>query len=138
MFDEGSCFWIETNIDKEGKWQGHFFVIILKCNQEKVVLINIDKIRGKKKYDATTIIHANEGNEFITEDSYVNYDLSEITDIDRIKNKFKERSAKPRGEMDKLIVQRICDGILKSDFTPREVREIFEDRLYSKLKDGLS
>jgi hypothetical protein len=134
MFEEGNCFWIETNLDREEKWQGHFFVIILKCDDERIIIVNIDKIRGKKKYDHTTIIHAGEGHEFITEDSYVNYDLSELTDIGRINTLLEQKLAKPKGEMNITIVHRICDGVLKSDFTPYEVREVFEDRLYNSIR----
>jgi len=133
MFEEGNCFWIETNLDRNGNLQGHFFILILKCDNEKIVLANIDKTRGKKRYDTTTILHAGEGHEFVVEESYVNYDFSELTTIDKITTMLENRTAAYRGVMDAAIVQRICDGILKSKFTPYEVREAFEDRLYKNL-----
>jgi hypothetical protein len=135
MFEEGNCFWIETNPDKEGRPQGHLFVLILKCDHERIVIVNIDKIRGKKKYDTTTIIRAGEGHEFIVEDSYVNYDRAELTDVGQLQTRMAEKSAKYKdGVMEIGVLERICAGVLISDFTPYEVREVFEDRLYKSMK----
>ncbi len=135
MFEEGNCFWIETNPDREGRPQGHFFVIILNCDGERIVIVNIDKIKGKKKYDTTTIIRAGEGHEFIVEDSYVNYDEAELTDIGHLQTKLNDKSAKHKdGLMEKDVLERINAGILKSDFTNYEVRDVFVDRLFKGIK----
>jgi hypothetical protein len=133
MFEEGNCFLIETNYDKDGYLQSHLFILILKDERERVVIVNIDKKRGKKKIDLTTILYAGEGHEFIKEESYVNYNFSELTDISTIKSKLSSKTAKHIGVFDKEVLQRVCDGVLKSDFTPYEVREAFEDRLFREI-----
>jgi hypothetical protein len=135
MFEEGNCFWIETNPDREGRPQGHFFVLIFRCDDERIVIVNIDKTKGKKKYDTTTIIYASEGHEFIIEDSYVNYDQAELTDIGHLQAKLDDKSAKHKdGLMEKDVFDRIYAGVLKSEFTNYEVREVFEDRLFKSIK----
>ncbi len=135
MFEEGNCFWIETNPDRGGRPQGHFYILILKCDKERIVIVNIDKIRGKKKYDPTTILHAGEGHEFIVEDSYVNYYYAELTDIGHLQAKLDDKSAVHKdGLMAKSVLRKICEGVLKSDYTNYEVRDVFEDLLYNNIK----
>jgi hypothetical protein len=135
MFAKGNCFWIETNPDEEGRPQGHFFVLICRCVDGRIVIVNVDKTKGKKKYDRTTILKSGEGHSFIKEESFVNYDEAEVTDIGSLQEKINDKTAKHKdGLMNPSVVDKICDGVLKSEFSNYEVREIFEDLLYASMK----
>ena len=78
MFQKGDCFLIETNKDNNGYIQSHFFITILEITEKEIVIVNIDKVRGKSVYDKTVILDAKEGHDFVTETSFVNYDLNII------------------------------------------------------------
>jgi hypothetical protein len=133
MFEKGDCFLIETNCDDFGCVQSHLFVTILEINENEIVLVNIDKTNGKSKYDNTVILKVNEGHEFITETSFVNYHFAYKETKESLESKIKEKIAKHKGTMCSEVVEKIKCGVLKSKKTPYEIRDIFEDMLYSEV-----
>ena len=133
MFQKGDCFLIETNKDNNGFIQSHFFITILEITEKEIVIVNIDKVRGKSVYDKTVILNAEEGHEFVTETSFVNYYKSEITTIECLQEKINKNVAKYYGKMKDDTVEKIKGGVLNSKKTPFAVRYVFENYFFSQI-----
>jgi hypothetical protein len=134
MFEAGNCFWIKTNNLSDATQQAHLFIIVLKCNDDKLIIVNIDKIGGRSKYDKTTILRPGEGHEFVTQDSYVNYSRAYIITTVRLTELIEEKKAKRRCTFNEEVLKKVCEGILKSGKTKVEVREAYQEYLYSLIK----
>lgn len=133
MFTAGNCYWIETNKKEDGTLEGHFFVIALEYDSERIIIVNIDKIGSRKHFDKTTIIRPGEGHEFIVRDSYVNYRRARLISIQKIRQLLKDNIAKYRGMMDMKVITKIIEGIGNSPYTKNEVKELYFEYLYKKL-----
>lgn len=134
MWNAGDCFLLETNIDKGGKRKAHLFIIILSIHSdtEKTIIVHVQSIRSQKD-DQTTILKAGD-HDFITHDSYINYRMAQLVSKNSLLKTFSEHKFKAKSPMKKEIFERICNGILKSPFTPNEVKELYEDYLYKQIK----
>jgi hypothetical protein len=130
MFEKGDCFLVETNLDSWDHIQSHLFITILEVNENEIVLVNIDKTRGKSKYDTTVILNTGEGHEFVKEPSYVNYRKAVKHTQESLEIEIDVGTIKYKGRMKIETVEKIKSGVLKSKVTPFEIREIFEDGLY--------
>jgi hypothetical protein len=133
MTVEGECYWIETNFDRNGYITSHLFVITHKLSNDVLVMVNFDKTRGKRIYDKTVIVEALEVPELLTEQSFANYSRSEIITEADLQKKITLGIAKIRGILDPIVLEKICDGILRSEDTPYEVRDLVEDLLFGSL-----
>lgn len=134
MWNAGDCFLLETNLDQSGNLQAHLFIVILAVHSktDKTILVHIQSIRSNK-IDGTTILKVGD-HDFISRDSYVNYRMARIESMESLSKIFAENNFKTKLPMRQDVFERICTGILKSPFTPREVKELYEDYLYKQLK----
>lgn len=134
MLGAGDCLLIDTNTDKGGYLQSHLFIIILNCEEytRNTIIVYVQSVRSTK-VDKTTILNAGD-HEFIKHESYVEYRQAQIVSGDDLEQKLLEGVARPMTPMKGDAFNRICDGIMKSDFTPVEVREMYSDYLHRKLK----
>lgn len=130
MFIPGETILIETNYDKSGYIQSHFFVIALgpAKKSQLMIIIPINTIRGQN-YDRQTILEIG-SHAFIKQDSYVNYRRSRIISAVDLQGLLDGGRAKKREPCSRLILEKIRDGILKSAHTPMEVRELYESYLF--------
>jgi hypothetical protein len=137
MCEVGDCFWVESNTRKDGRIEGHLFIVALafEDGEKKLIIVNIDKIGNKTKYDKTTILHKGD-HEFITQDSFVNYRFAYIVPFEKFKELIAQRIALGRGKIRGEVIPQICSGILTSKGTKYEVREAYENHIYKGL--GLS
>jgi hypothetical protein len=133
MFNRGDCFWIETNYDNYGYITSHLYVIALKFAENRIVIVNFDKTCGKHIFDRTVIIEPSEDPSFFTEQSFVNYYRSEVTTEEDLQYKISHGIAKNRGVLNPNVVEKVCEGVLRSEDSPFEVREPFEDLLFGSL-----
>jgi len=95
------------------------------------IIVNIQSIRGEK-YDHTVRLKPGD-HEFIVHDSFVNYRLARIISLDELEAKIRTGTAVMKKPFRDAILQRICEGICKSDFTPIEVVEMYQSSLFSGL-----
>ncbi len=125
MLGAGDCFWIETNNSEDGTIEGHLHVIILDPEEHthNTIVIPIDTFRSKKQ-DQTTILNPGD-HEFVISRSFLNYNRARIHSIIAIENLIKEGNAKLKPHMKPDILDRIRDGLRKSDHTPHEVLTMY-------------
>lgn len=135
MCEAGDCFWIESNTRKDGRIQGHLFIVALALEngEKKLIVVNIDRIGNKTKYDKTTILHKGD-HEFITQNSFVNYRFAYIVPIQKLKEMIAQKIATARGKIKSDVRHQICSGILISGHTKYEVREAYENHVYRGLR----
>jgi hypothetical protein len=128
----GDCLLIETNKDEGGYVKSHLFVIILECEDQigQTIIVNIQSAQGK--FDPTTILRAGD-HDFVDHDSYVVYRRARIITYAELEQKVKSGLAKSKQPLTGEVFQRLCEGLLKSPFTPMEVRDMYENYLYSQL-----
>jgi len=134
MLGAGDCLLIDTNVDKGGYLQSHLFVIILDCEEHtrNTIIVYVKTVRSSK-VDRTTILNLGD-HDFIKHESYIKYRQAQIFSIDDLEQKILEGKAKQMASMKGDVFKRICDGIMKSSFTPVEIREMYSDYLYRRLK----
>ncbi len=134
MLGQGDCLLIETNVDKDGLIQAHLFVVVLEPQEHTntTIIVNIETLRSRKQ-DQTTVLRAGE-HEFITSDSFVNYRRARIVSADDLDRLIEEGEAKVKPAVDSKVLERICDGVLRSPFIPLEVAEMYQDFLHESLR----
>jgi hypothetical protein len=127
----GDCFLIQTYFDLGGSKAAHLFVIVLEWEEHtrNTIIVNIDTLQ--RKSDHTTILDRGD-HEFIKHPSFVNYRKARIISSLELEGMLNSGIAKPKPSFTNEIFQRICEGILRSRFTPAEVREMYEDHLFNR------
>ncbi|MDO9027511.1 MAG: hypothetical protein Q7U68_01430 [Candidatus Roizmanbacteria bacterium] len=112
----------------------HLFVIILDCEEHtrNTIIVYVRTVRSPK-VDRTTILNLGD-HDFIKHESHIEYRQAQIVSVDDLDQMILEGKAQPMAPMKADAFKRICDGIMKSPFTPYEVREMYNDYLYRKMK----
>lgn len=133
MLKSGDCLLIETNFDEFGFIQNHLFIIILEPQGaiRNTIVVNIETYNSKKQ-DDTTILEPGE-HDFIVERSYVNYRRARIRSFDDLEDLVRNGKAKPYSPLKDNLFHKVCEGILKSIFTPYEVKELYLDSLINNI-----
>jgi len=133
MLQTGDCLLIETNPNGYGHIQFHLFILILIYQKEIIytIIVPVETLRSPK-HDRTTVLKPG-CHEFITKDSYINYRRAKITPVSDLQQHVDDGDMKVKSPFNEAILQRVCDGILKSQFTPTDVRELYQDYLYGNF-----
>jgi hypothetical protein len=92
------------------------------------IIVNIQSVRGKK-YDETVRLEPGD-HDFIKRESYINYRLARIVSLSDLQALIDNGVAKIMTPMEEEVISRICDGINRSPFSPREVKEMYTDHIY--------
>ena len=79
--------------------------------------------------DRTTVLHPGD-HKFFKHDSHIEYRQAKIVSAMDLERLLQEGRARPMDKMENNVFTRICDGILKSPFTPMDVREMYNNHLY--------
>jgi hypothetical protein len=112
----------------------HLFVVVTDEDANGMhILINITSIDPEIIYDETCKIDIGD-HPFVTKASYVAYEYA----IERHKN-FVDRQAKlhvyrANKPASAALVTKICDGIKKSKFTPRAVKDCYDATIRAAAK----
>lgn len=131
MIKPGGTLLIETNFNEGGYIQSHLFIIVLETDDHLTIIIPIDTIRGPK-FDRQMILNIG-CHEFITHDSYINYRRARIISTVDLENMISSGKAKIRASFTEKLLEKVRDGILKSDFTPMEIRDIYSSHLFKSI-----
>lgn len=133
MFEPGDTLLIETNYNDRGEIQNHLFVIILKFEDKTklTIIIPISTLNSPKQ-DRQTVLTMG-CHEFINHESYVNYGRAKLISEEQLNHLITEGQVKRKSRFEEPNFSRICDGILKSHFTPPDVREHYQDYIFKKL-----
>ena len=133
MLKLGDCLLFKTNFDEFGFIQNHLFIIVLEPQgiTQNIIIVNIDKHTSPKQ-DQTTILQPGD-HDFINLQSYVNYGRAKIISYDKLEEYVRRGEARLYPPLENILLQRVCEGILRSRFTPIEVRELYQDSLYNQI-----
>jgi hypothetical protein len=131
--EAGTCFLIETNNSQDGQIIFHLFIVALEPEEftKNTIIIPVDTLHSNKQ-DQTTILNCGE-HEFIKSRSFLNYNRSKIKSITDIERMIEKGTAKIRPPIDPKILDKIVNGIKKSDHTPSEVCRMYENNMFRKL-----
>lgn len=100
----------------------HLFVVCtVPCHAGKVVLANITTWKDARCDDTVRITSG--AHPFITHDSYVAYNFSEIERAITVEAGIRLGRFIPREKFQEPDLTRISDGLLLSQFTPRKVKK---------------
>ena len=129
----GDCYWAETGIDRDGKPQGHLYVILLGPvgKSRSTVTVTFSTIRSKH-YDTACELRPGD-HEFIVARSYVKYNLAEIESVDDIEKKIEEKKAKIKSPINIEILERMRKGLINSKHTKKRVKIWYCDNLLDNL-----
>jgi hypothetical protein len=111
--------------------QMHLFVIVTeKCAENRHLLVNISTIRDGVHFDPACIVEAGE-HPFVTDRSYVVYRLARIDHAAHLSKCVDGWTFRPKENVTQELLNRICDGVLRSEFIGRA------DRAYYRKVTGL-
>jgi len=98
----------------------HLHVVMTDANDtgKQHLLLSISTIRTSKYYDPQCIIKAGE-HPFLISDSFVEYKFALQTDAKNLSTCVDGQIFIPKEDMNDKLFYRICDGIEKSEHTPR-------------------
>jgi len=133
MWKPGDCFLIETDHYKDGTVRSHLFVIVLKPepHTQNTIVVSIRTNRGRGVDNTTELepgVH-----EFIKSKSWVVYRRARIVSLIELESLILDGSAKPMVPMPPKITKMICDGLLRSRFTPQDVRLRYSNQLFNDI-----
>ena len=133
MLSPGDCVLIETNSDEYGVIQSHLFIIVLEPEKHthNTVVVPVESCRSDK-YDHTTLLQPGD-HDFIIRQSFVSYRRSEIVSTDRVEELLNDGYATPHKPMRQDALQRVCDGVLRSRFTPYDVQEMYRNAIFRNI-----
>lgn len=120
----------------DGLLKGHLYIVLTDPTAKGLVLVATPSTTKKDRYyDKTTILKAG-CHEYITDESYIRHDLSDVISTQVIERKLKGR-AKRRESMDDEVISRILEGVLASGETLRWVKKWYRDYLDDKMFEAL-
>lgn len=130
----GDCYLVETNRDRDGYINRHLLVVLLEPEEHtnNTIIVPVDTLKSPK-HDSTTILEPGI-HEFITKRSYVNYRFAKVRSISFIENMLKEKKANIKNPLDNEVVDKIVEGLRKSDYTPEEVLSMYGYYMMRKIK----
>lgn len=91
-----------------------------------IVYVNITTRKNKNVGDQTCILK-NGDHEFISHDSIVNYPLTQCLPLSTCLINFGSGRYKQKEPMRAEVLQRIRDGLIASEHTPRKIKKIFRE-----------
>lgn len=105
--------------------QKHLFVVITdKCPANRHLLVNISTIKDGAHFDPACIVEAGQ-HSFVTARSYVVYRLARTDHVDHLAKKVDGWVFRQKEDVSAELLDRMCDGVLQSDFIRRTDRAYF-------------
>jgi len=134
MLNPGDCLLIETYTDEDGNVISHLFIIVLEAQDytNNTIIVNLSSYDRGAKHDNTTILNAGD-HDFIIRESYIVYRKARIRSMNELEELINSGKAQLREPLEENVFQKVCEGILKSSFTPSEVKEMYRENLFNKL-----
>lgn len=105
--------------------QSHLFVVITdRCPANRHLLVNLTTIRAGIHHDPACIVEAGE-HPFATERSYIAYRLARTDHAGHLMRCVDGWTFRQKENVSPELLQRICEGVLRSEFIKRADRTYF-------------
>lgn len=104
---------------------GHLWVIANDPTPETDEVIILFLTTKKETSDTTTILSEGDHN-FIKHETVVSYENARIEKRESIQARIAQRDFEPRESFDQSVMIRICEGLLASPRTSREIKKKFK------------
>ncbi|MDQ6962230.1 MAG: hypothetical protein Q9M28_06820 [Mariprofundaceae bacterium] len=108
------------------KTRKHLFILLTdQQGKEKFVLIvSVSSVRKVQYFDSSCVLTSKD-HEFIKHDSYVVYQKSRIEPASKLHKGVEEKKFLYKGLVDKEVLERICEGLIKSKHTLPKIKRFF-------------
>lgn len=105
----------------------HLFILLNDpvSDQRLVLMVSISTIRLNRFHDTCCLLGPGD-HPFIRKDSFVLYSKARIESVRTLEEGVRRQLLVPKEPMDGAIFARICEGVLNSRHTPREIKLFFE------------
>lgn len=105
----------------------HLFILLNDPVHDKqlVLMVSISTIRPGRFHDTCCLLGPGD-HPFIRNDSFVLYAKARIESVRTLEEGVRQRLLVPKAPMDRSVFARICEGVLISRHTPREIKNFFE------------
>jgi mRNA-degrading endonuclease toxin of MazEF toxin-antitoxin module len=106
----------------------HLWIILTPPSEGEVVTVSVTTKRRRSE----TLVELHPGDHpFIVHDSVIAYSYSRIRTVEEIEVAVASGTAKLREPISPKILERVCNGLLDSDFTPNGIRNFYKNTLES-------
>jgi len=106
----------------------HPWIILTPPSEGEVVTVSVTTKRRRSE----TLVELHPGDHpFIVHDSVIAYSYSRIRTVEEIEVAVASGTAKLREPISPKILERVCNGLLDSDFTPNGIRNFYKNTLES-------
>jgi|TARA_R100000656_G_C3932323_1_gene125081 hypothetical protein len=102
-----------------------YFVLTDKCSEEKHLLIGISSVPEAGFFDETCLIEPNE-HPFVQHKSYAFYRKPEVYSAKKLSRYVGLNYFVVKEDASSVLIERMREGLLVSDFTPRFYQKYFE------------
>jgi len=121
----GKTLLIPSGTDNDPNRRHLFVVLTNPCAEGQVLLVSLSSVRDGVHHDPACIFEAGE-HEFVRQRSFAAYRLARIERADHISRCVDGWLFTPRDAMDDALVQRMCEGLMLSDFAPVRIIRYYE------------
>ena len=106
----------------------HLWIILTPPSEGEVVTVSVTTKRRRSE----TLVELHPGDHpFIVHDSVIAYSYSRIRTVEEIEVAVASGTAKLREPISPKILERVCNGLLDSDFAPNGIRNFYKNTLES-------
>jgi len=105
----------------------HLFILLNDpiSDQKLVLMVSISTIRPKRFHDSCCLLGPGD-HPFIRTASFVLYSKARIESVQTLEEGVRRQLLVPKEPMDSAVFARICEGVLNSRHTPKEIKLFFE------------
>ena len=101
----------------------HLWIVLTPPSEGEVVTVSVTTKRRRSE----TLVELHSGDHpFIVHDSVIAYSYARIRTVEEIEVAVGSGAARLRELISRVLLERICNGLLDSDFTPNGIRQFYK------------
>lgn len=106
--------------------QLHLHIALTDERDGSFLAVNISSVDGKSWHDKTCLFAGGE-HKSITKPSFAFYQLTTQLNARHVKNMINKKLYKEQPEASEVVCDALCDGVCKSEHTPRGMKKYYEE-----------
>ena len=101
----------------------HLWIVLTPSSEGEVVTVSVTTKRRRSE----TLVELHPGDHpFIVHDSVIAYSYARIRTVEEIEVAFASGTARLREPVSPEVLERVCNGLVDSDFTPNGIRHFYK------------
>jgi len=102
----------------------HLWIVLTPPSEGEVVTVSITTKRRRSE----TLVELHPGDHpFIIHDSVIAYSYARIRTVEEIEGAVASGAARLREPVSPEVLERVCKGLVESDFTPNGIRQFYKN-----------